>query len=111
MNSNTQTQNIYQGVNYYHEPMTIGEVIHQGVRVNEAAKKIQQFIRQTRKTPAKGTRKFIPKRTIVLECRCCGNLGYYEDIRDDYSADEPDFEFGTCGECDPYHQESSDEDE
>ena len=44
--------------------------------------------------------KVIPKRTIVLECRCCGNLGYYEDIRDDYSADEPDFEFGTCGECD-----------
>ena len=43
---------------------TSGEVIHQGVRVNEAAKKIQQFIRQTRKTPAKGTRKFIPKRTI-----------------------------------------------
>ena len=50
----------------------------------------------------------LPKRTTVLECRKCGNTGYYEDIRDDYSADEPDFEFGTCGECDP---PSSDEDE
>ena len=43
----------------------------------------------------------IPKRSITLECRCCGNLGYYEDIRDDYGASEPDFEYGTCGECDP----------
>lgn len=45
--------------------------------------------------------KILPKRTIVIECRCCGNTGYYEDIRDDYAADKPDFEYGTCGECDP----------
>ena len=37
----------------------------------------------------------------ILECRICGNLGYYKDIRDDHGADKPDFKFGTCGECDP----------
>ena len=41
------------------------------------------------------------KDTTVLECRICGNLGYYMDIRDDRGADQPDYKFGTCGECDP----------
>jgi len=38
---------------------------------------------------------FVPKRTMVLDCRCCGDWGYYEDIQDD--AD--DFEYGTCADC------------
>jgi len=37
----------------------------------------------------------------ILECRRCGNFGYYKDIRDDRGADKPDYKFGTCGECDP----------
>ena len=36
------------------------------------------------------------KKSITLECRVCGDLGYYEDIKDD----DDDFEFGLCGECD-----------
>tara|TARA_R110000824_G_scaffold18660_5_gene73526 strand:- start:1408 stop:1938 length:531 start_codon:yes stop_codon:yes gene_type:complete len=37
----------------------------------------------------------IPKKSITLECRICGDFGYYEDIKDD----DDDFEFGTCAEC------------
>ena len=43
----------------------------------------------------------VPKRTITLTCRRCGNLEYYESIRDDYDCKYPDYEYGTCGECDP----------
>ena len=32
--------------------------------------------------------------------------GYYEDIRDDYDADEPDYEYGICRDC-----ESNEDDE
>ena len=35
------------------------------------------------------------KKSITLECRICGDFGYYEDIKDD----DDDFEFGTCAEC------------
>lgn len=37
-----------------------------------------------------------PKRSHQMECRCCGDFGWYEDIADDADDDE----YGTCGACD-----------
>lgn len=36
-----------------------------------------------------------PKKTHLLTCRDCGELGYYEDIADDPNDDE----HGTCADC------------
>ena len=39
--------------------------------------------------------KVIPKRTLIIECRSCGDEGYYEDIKDD----DNDYKYGTCYDC------------
>ena len=38
------------------------------------------------------------KKTLQIECRCCGEWGWYEDIRDDLKG-KPDYKYGTCADC------------
>jgi len=49
-----------------------------------------------------------PKHSLIIECRTCGGLGYYEDIRDDYYGD-PDYEYGYCRDCEDNFTHSSEE--
>ena len=50
----------------------------------------------------------IPKHSLIIECRVCGDFGFYEDIRDDREDIKPDYEFGECGGCE---EEENDEEE
>ena len=44
----------------------------------------------------------VPKWTLQIECRKCGDIGWYEDIADDWNTDdEEDKEYGLCSECEP----------
>jgi|TARA_R110000787_G_scaffold119494_3_gene230391 hypothetical protein len=47
----------------------------------------------------------IQKRTLTIECRCCGTEGYYEDIKDD----DNDYEYGTCYDCEERECHNCDE--
>lgn len=79
----------------YNEPKAVMAKKARKEFLNELENGTQVSSESDKEDSDSDTKDEIKKKTIMLECRKCGDLGYYEDIMDDPN----DFKYGTCADC------------